>query len=219
MSVILEFSIDGDAFQLGQVLAGPPDMHLELERVVPTGTMVTPFIWATGEDHSAFAEKVRNHPLVRELHVLDEMGDNGLYRIEWEDTPTDLIEGIAESDATVLEAQGETDWVFRLRFPDHDKLSVFYNSVIEHDIDLHVERTYTLSEETERGHRFDLSPEQREALVLALRRGYFETPSEVSLEDLAEELDITRQALSSRIRRGNQKVLRKVLLSSVGDRD
>ena len=219
MSVILEFTIDHDAFQLGRVLAGPPEMHLELERIVPTGHMVMPFVWATGDDHEGFERTVREHPAVRELLVLDRVGDSGLYRLVWESEPTDLIEGIADSDAIVLDARGNGDWMFRLRFPDHDKLSLFHNYVIEHDTPIHIERTFTLTEATERGHRFGLSQEQREALVLALRRGYFETPSEVSLQELADELDISRQALSNRIRLGNEKVLRTVLLSSVADFD
>jgi len=174
-----------------------------------------PFVWATGADHEAFGAKVRDQPMVRELHVLDRVGDSGLYRIEWEEQPTDPIEAISNSDAVVLEARGTSSWVFRLRFPDHDRLSTFHNYVVERGVDLHVERTYTLGEETERGHRFGLTQEQREALVLALRRGYFETPRAVSLDDLAAELDVTRQAVSNRIRRGNRKVLRATLLSSV----
>lgn len=217
MSVILEFSIDGEAFQLGTVLSGLPEMHLELERIVPTGNMIMPFVWATGDDHGAFEENVRNHPSVKEFLVLDRIGDSGLYRIEWENAPTDLIEGIAEADAVVLQAHGNERWVFRLRFIDHDRLSRFHNYVIEHDTTIHIERTYTLTEENERGYRFDLSSEQREALVLALQRGYFATPSEASLDELADELGISRQALSKRIRRGNEKVLRRILLSSAGD--
>jgi predicted DNA binding protein len=217
MSVILEFTIAAEEFQLGRVLSGPPEMHLELERIVPTGDMIMPFVWATGEDHGSFEEAVRNHSRVKELRVLDTIGDKGLYRIEWDDAPTDLIEAIAESDAVVLEAYGNADWVFRLRFPDHDKLSLFHNAVIERRIPIHIERTYTLTEEIEHGYRFGLSQEQREALVLALRRGYFETPSEVGLDELAEELNITRQALSNRIRRGNRNVLRRVLLTSADD--
>jgi predicted DNA binding protein len=218
MSVILEFAIDDEAFTLGRVLAGPPAMRLELERIVPTRNMVMPFVWATGEDHEAFEASVRDHPAVRELFVLDRIDDSGLYRIEWEDSPTDLTEGIAAADAVVLDARGDGDWVFRLRFPDHEKLTRFHNYVIEHDIGIHIQRTYTLTEATGRGHRFGVTTDQREALVLALRRGYFETPSAVSLEELAGELDISRQALSNRIRRGNEKVLRSVLLSSVADR-
>lgn len=219
MSVLLEFSIPGKEFQLGRVLSGPPEMHLELERIVPTGAMMMPFVWATGDDHDAFERKVRAHSTVADLLVLDVLGDSGLYRIEWADEPTDLIEGIARADAVVLEARGNGDWTFRLRFPDHDKLSQFHNYVIDRDIPIHIERTYTLTERTQRGHRFDLTAEQREALVLALQRGYFETPSAVSLDDLAEELEITRQAVSARIRRGNEKILHEVLLSSAAQFD
>jgi predicted DNA binding protein len=49
-----------------------------------------------------------------------------------------------------------------------------------------------------------------------VQRGYFEIPRRVTLTDLAEELGITRQATSERIRRGVNAVLRSVL---VGCRD
>lgn len=216
MSVILEFTIDSEDFQLGRALSSAPDdMHLELERLVPTGDMTMPFIWATGENHQAFEEQVQDESMVKEFLALDRVGDSGLYRIEWTDKPMDLIAGIAATDAVVLEARGNDTWLFRLRFLDHATLSQFHNFIIEHRIPIHIERTYTLIERLDSGYRFDLSPEQREALVLALRRGYFETPSEASLDDLAEELGISRQALSNRIRLGNQKILEKVLLSSV----
>jgi predicted DNA binding protein len=216
MSVILELSIPATEFRLGEVLSGSP-IQLELERIVPTGEMTMPFVWATGDDHEAFAETVRSQPNVRELVALDRIGKSGLYRLEWEEPSKDLIEGIAKADGVILEARGDTDWTFRLRFPDHDNLSTFHNYVIERGLPVHINRTYTLTEATGVGRRFGLSPEQREALLLALRKGYFETPSETGLETLADELDISRQALSNRIRRGNEKILREVLLSSGED--
>ena len=218
MSVILEFTVDSREFHLGNALAGPPEMHLELERVVPTGSMVMPFVWATGDDQGGFETKVRDHPAVRELLVLDTIGKSALYRIEWEGSPADLIQGIVEADAVVLEAQGNGSWVYRLRFSDHDKLTRFHNYVLDHGLDIHIDRTYTLTEDTERGYQFGLSREQREALVLALKRGYFSTPSAVGLDELADELDITSQALSKRIRRGNEKILQKILRDSNGRR-
>jgi predicted DNA binding protein len=217
MSVILEFTIDGEDFELGRVLSGPPDFHLELERVVPTGDMVMPFVWATGDAHEAFEESVRAHAAIRKFVVLDRIADSGLYRIEWEETPTDLIEGIARAEAVVLEAQGDGTWTFRLRFTDHEALSEFHDYLIDHDVPLHVERTYATAETVERSRQFDLTHEQREALVLALERGYFASPSRASLEELAEGLGISRQALSQRIRRGNETILRSVLLSGAAD--
>lgn len=215
MSVILEFTIDADEFSLGQALSGPPTVELELERIVPTGKAVLPLVWVTGpqDNLDALEAKVREHPNVREFHNLDRVGDSRLYRFIWVESPQNLLERLADLDATILEATSTDRWVFRVRFADHDKLTHFHNFCTDHDITIHIERTYTLSEETERGHRFDLSPEQREALVLALQQGYFATPSEVELADLAEQLDISRQAVSNRIRRANEKILKKVLLS------
>ena len=212
MSVILEFSIPAADFQLGEVLSTVPGMELELERIVPTGELIMPFVWATGEDHERFVDEVRSQSRVRGFVELDRIGDSALYRIDWQDPPTDLIVGISRSEAVLLEARGLENWTFRLRFPDHGRLSNFHNYIIEHEIPVHIDRTFTLTESTENGHRFDLSPEQREALVMALRRGYFDTPSGATLDVLATELGITRQALSNRIRRANKKVLEESLL-------
>lgn len=75
MSVILEFTIASEDFRLGQVLSGSLEMQFELERIVPTGNMMMPFIWATGDTHTAFEEHVQTNPGVKELLVLDNFED------------------------------------------------------------------------------------------------------------------------------------------------
>jgi len=65
--------------------------------------------------------------------------------------PTDLIAGFVRTDAVVLEAGGDEEWTFQLRFPDHDALTAFHDYVVAHDILIHVERTYKLMETDERG--------------------------------------------------------------------
>ena len=211
MSVLLEFTVDGDAFQLGRVLAPPPGIVVELERHVPTGSMIVPFVWATGEDDQTFEEDVRSHPAVNTLTLLDQVGDQRLYRIDWHGSPTDLIAACEQSEAVILEAQGSEVWEFRLRFFDHEALSTFHDTVREMGIPIRIERIRSFPDPFENGSGFDLTPEQREALLLAIRRGYFESPSAVQLDELADELGISRQALSKRLRRGNEKVLKSAL--------
>lgn len=214
MSVLVEFSIDSGDFLLGRVLQGSEELSFELERIVPTSDAVMPFVWVTGGQFEALEANVKRSDAVGELLALDKVGERALYRITWTRPHTGLIEVIGETDGTIMEATGDDErWQFRLRFVNHDKLSTFYNLCTENDLPVYVERTYTLTESVEGGHRLDLSAEQREALVLALERGYFDTPRQVRLDDLAAELDISQQALSDRIRRGNEKVLRAVLLS------
>jgi predicted DNA binding protein len=218
MSVILEFSIESEDFRLGQILDGSQEMVLALERIVPIGGRIMPFVWATGEDHDTFKQQVRTHPLVEEFRALDRVEQSALYRIQWAEPPADLIQGIAQTDAVILEGRGEDQWVFRLRFPDHEALSQFHDYVVGNDIPIHVTRTYRVTETSDAADRYGLSEEQREALSIALRRGYFETPRAASLDEIAAELGISRQAVSNRIRRGNERILREVLLPSVVDR-
>lgn len=224
MSVVLEFTVDADQFQLGDTLSGVSDTTFELERIIPTGKDVVPFIWLTSETNldavlEAFETQLTDSPSVKELQALDRIENGALYRIRWVNPEEDLIDGFIEADATILEARSQSGitWEFRVRFANHDRLAEFQNILIAHDVKVHIDRIYTFTAETDERRQFGLSPEQREALVLALRRGYFATPSEASLDELADELDITKQAVSTRIRRGSQKVLEVTLLSSAVD--
>lgn len=220
MSVYVDFTVDDEQFTLGGVVAGLSPRRIELERIVPTGNTVMPFLWVRGADFEAFETAVASHPAVSDIAALDRLDDSVLYRITWDGEGENLIRCIVDADGAVLEAHTEGNgWRFRLRFLDHDSLSAFYNCCTDRDIRIHIDRTYTLAERSESGYALDLTQQQREALVLGLREGYFETPSRASTEDLAEELGISQQAASDRIRRGTEAVLESVLLSSATDLD
>ncbi len=60
---------------------------------------------------------------------------------------------------------------------------------------------------------FDLSsltPKQRRGLELAVVRGYFDDDHDVTLGELAEELDISKSALSQRLRTAQAKLVKDV---------
>jgi predicted DNA binding protein len=214
MSVILEFTLAWDEFALGRALGSGSDRQIELERIVPAGDTVIPFFWVVGERPERLEADVEASEYVENLAVVDRVGDHTLYRVEWTGEYEDLLEGVLETEETILQAKCTENWYFQLRFLDHEHVADFYNYCTDHDIAIHIERTYTLTEESLRGRMFDLTPEQREALVLALNRGYFSTPRETDMDALAAELGISQQAFSSRLRRGEQKVLENVLGSS-----
>ncbi|MDJ1431184.1 helix-turn-helix domain-containing protein [Halostagnicola sp. A-GB9-2] len=214
MSIIAEFTIPASEFVFGDVFTDAPDATIELERIVPASDSLMPYFWVTCEDHKTVERAVRNHPAARNVTRLDSVDDQTLYRTVWEDDVHDLIYGIGQTEGVILEASGDERWFFRLRFPNHDTLARFYNFCTEHEISLHIERVYTLTEHVEEGRQLGLTADQREALVLGLDRGYFDSPSEASLSDLGEELGITQQAMSKRIRGGMKRVLTKVLLDS-----
>lgn len=212
MSVVVEFTVDWDAFALGQALTRPEGVDIELERVVPTPNTVLPFFWASGIGAAELAESVEVSTYVENLTALDRAGDATLYRVEWAGEYEDLLEGIVETDATILEATGGDVWLFRLRFLDHDHVTAFHDYCTAHDITIDVKRMYSPTDRDGDTAAFDLTASQHEAVALALEHGYFATPREVTMDALAADLGISQQAFSNRLRRGTEKVLSKALL-------
>ncbi|WP_435154715.1 helix-turn-helix domain-containing protein [Haladaptatus sp. DFWS20] len=216
MSVTTDLSIPGEEFLLGTALLTDTDVHVELERVVPASRQVLPFFWAIGTEFEAFERDVQSNPNVEHLVSLDRVGNRVLYRVEWSKAVESLIYGIAEVGATILEAYGDDIWRFRLRFNDHDSLSEFQTYCEQHDIHFRLDRVAT-EMESEQG-EFGLTAEQREALVSAVERGYFDVPRGVTLGELADEIGVSQQSVSERVRRGAGSVLESVLLDTTAEK-
>ncbi len=60
--------------------------------------------------------------------------------------------------------------------------------------------------------QYGLTDPQYEVLTLACDRGYFAIPRQAELDDLAEELGVSHQALSERLRRGVEALVTDTLL-------
>lgn len=213
MSVIVEFTIPTEEFAFGSVLVTSEGVEISLEEIVPTETVPIPYFWVTGEDFDAFERSVLSDPNVREIVQFDRIDETALYRVDWHTDTLGLLDGLVETNAVVLEAYSDGGWHFRIRFPNHDLLGQFYNFCTDNEISIDIGRVYTLAEASRAGRAFDLTPEQREAIVLAVRLGYFNVPRETDLSEIATRLDISQQAASKRVRRGADKVLRTSLLT------
>lgn len=57
----------------------------------------------------------------------------------------------------------------------------------------------------------DLSAVERETLETAAAAGYFQTPREADLGDLAAQFDVSKPAVSKNLRRGQQKLFERVM--------
>lgn len=221
MTVLVEFRVSTERFELGALVDRHGDLSAELERIVPTEGRVIPYVWVTGsasalDDLTASFEETAS---VESMSILDELTVGGtgdreyLYRIEWNVGELDVVRGIVDADGTILEGRSQEDrWLLRFRFPDHADVAAFYQFLADNDItDFTIESIYELRTRSGRGGSDDLSSEQRTALTLAAQRGYFETPRETTLAEIGDELGISQQATSERIRRA----LKRVVFSSL----
>lgn len=206
--VIAEFTIPAEDFAFGEALRTEPAMEITLERIVPTGDCLMPYIWVTAGDFEHFEAIVQEDPHVSALELIDGHTDHQhLYRVEWTDEVRSLTYGINSTDGVILHASGREVWAYQIRFPNHDKLRTFYDYLRERDIPLTLHRLDDLSERPRHDVGPPLTSEQREALLLAHQRGFFDVPRKTSLVDIATELGISDQACSERIRRGMDRLV------------
>lgn len=204
MSVFAEFSLPVTAFPPGGRLRAYPDAVVDLEETVPTGS-VTHYFWVVDDEYDRLVEDLRTDSSVESVTVLDELDDRALVRIHWNDV-TPVLELIAEHGAILAEATGSGNgWSFTLRFPNQDALSEFYEACHGHAIALELrsvsEAGFSTSDDDE------LTLPQRETVVAAFEAGYFDVPRRTTIAELADQLGISDQAVSERLRRGLRKFL------------
>jgi predicted DNA binding protein len=221
MTVLVEVGIPADRFALGRSLTSPgTDLELGLERVVPVREVV-PYVWATGEPGAVdgLTERLEASAAAVSVAVLDRLTADGadrcrqLYRVDWRLDELDLVAEVVDGGGAILEGSGTGGrWQFRFRFPDHERVARFHRRLTERDLTgFTVRRIRSLDRRTDRDEEVALTPQQREALVLAARCGYFSTPRQVTLAELGDRLDISEQAVSQRLRRATEEVVLSTL--------
>ncbi|MUW14187.1 bacterio-opsin activator [Halorubrum sp. CBA1125] len=221
MTILVEFGISNERFALGEHIGRHAALSAELERVVPTGDNAIPYVWVTGapETLAELVDTLESSDAVGSVSVRDQLSisdtsdEEHLFRIVWDLEELDVVRGIIESGGTILEGECvDHSWVLRLRFSAHEDVAAFYQYLTDHGItEFTIDSIYELQTRSGRGGSNDLTREQREALALAANRGYFESPREVTLEEIGADLGITQQAVSDRIRRGVRQVVHSTL--------
>lgn len=175
-----------------------------------------PYLWVSGADLNLFDDRVSDDSTVSDVEIAKEYNLEGeqtviLYQIKWSEEIIGMINAIFDQEGTLVEASvNEGKWTIKVRFGDHDSLSNLQLHFDEADVGFSVRKIYSQTEP--RRPEFNVTSAQREALVTALKMGYFEIPRESTVSDLADELDISPNAFSERIRRGTTNLVQSTLL-------
>ncbi|MFD1585409.1 helix-turn-helix domain-containing protein [Halorientalis brevis] len=211
MCVIAEFTLPHRAFALAETFSQVPGLVLEAERTVAhaSGSSI-PFLWAVGTAIDVERE-LDADPTTRRVACRATSGSGALYEIEWVPAVERRIGTLIDADVTVLTLVGRaTGWTFRVRATDHETLAAYRNRLREATCSVTLDRLRTPESPVADG-QFLLTDKQREALVAAQQLGYFDVPRETTLSELADELGISQQALSKRLRRAQQTITRETL--------
>lgn len=209
MAVVATFSLPLDALPIGEALS-LIDGNAEIERVVPIGGPSVPFAWVRGDAADELPAVASAIDRIDTLEPVDSSPDGTLYRLTHADTPA-VIVALRTADVTLLEAVAHDDhWTVRLRADDARAISTFRDRCLDAGIEAVVTGLSKNGGSID-GRNDRLTDDQRVALTLAFEEGYYDHPRGTSLDDLGEQLGITRQAVAGRLRRAHRNLAADLL--------
>lgn len=211
MNVIATFSVSASSFTLAQTFEEAPGITVEIERLAThSREWVMPFMWVSGEKLEVFETALENDPTVTDFRCIEKGTRGGLYNIFWHENVAQMIDRIADQHGIMLEIEGHGgEWTLKLRFLDQRRLADFQAYFDKHGYSFTLEHLYQPTGVKQR--EFDLTPEQRDTLLVAQESGYFKIPRDVSTAELATRFDISSNAVSQRLRRGMDTLIENTL--------
>lgn len=217
MATVAVVTIPADEMALSDTLGQLPECHFRVEETAFTDTDDFVHLWITCDDCSSIGGVLDADSSVRDHSIVKEAGAEQLYRVELTDRMLLPREVIHRVDGTISEAYGhDGEWTLEVRFADREAVSKTAEQFDRFDVEATYESITELDQDAgELPNR--VTGRQREVLRTAIDEGYYEIPRQVTLEELAEELDVSHQALSECLRRA-QKQLAQNQISTGTDR-
>ncbi|WP_171908131.1 helix-turn-helix domain-containing protein [Natrialba sp. SSL1] len=163
--------------------------------------------WAFGDDFAAFEDALESDETIDTYTTLESFSDRSLYSVTLtEAAATKLTYPLAaEYNIALIDIVVNNETVVSARVPSRETLLEYRERCLEKGVGFQVRRMYHEHEAETK--QYGLTEHQREALHVALDRGYFDVPRAATLSDVADELGISDQALSARLRRGQANLL------------
>ncbi|WP_226043121.1 helix-turn-helix domain-containing protein [Natrinema sp. DC36] len=204
---------------LGQVsLESVPDMELLFEDIRSAGDEPWKIIvWAMGDDFEKYESTLTIDPTIDTYDCLTKLPEKRLYglRLSDEGQHQTIHTVSVEHDITIIRLTATANKEELLaRFPSRDAVAHLRKACLERNrrfelLNLYKEKSVKKDGGLES--RYGITTGQKEALLTALEKGYFNVPRETTMDEIAEELCISTSALSTRLRRGQQALLLNTL--------
>lgn len=158
-------------------------------------------------DFRRFEDGLRSdHTIAEFKRVIETTAERAIYSFEYTDKAKTFSPVISKADGVALEMENEGNaWLISLWMPDREKLADIWDYAQANSIGIDLRRVneYASLGKTTAG----LTETQREALLVAFEAGYFKEPRDVTLDEVADRLDISKPAASGLLRRGIQRLI------------
>ncbi|MFB6179325.1 MAG: helix-turn-helix domain-containing protein [Halorientalis sp.] len=195
-----------------------PDVEFEVEDEQPLdGEPPRIIFWARGSetDLERFERELSTDQSISEYVFLSEPAQRRLFRVTLSpEGERGLTYPVAiELGITFLKIVARGEAVeYRVQVPTKEVLQAYRRHCCDRDLGFDLRRLYRSENPDADSAGFGLTARQREVLRVAVERGYFEVPREITTAELASELGISSQALSALVRRGVGALVRNTLV-------
>jgi len=204
MGVIVDVRIPAHEFEFGRRIP-IQDGGAELELFEPRGNgeaaifslSGSPADWADGglEDQFTDAEGYQ----FDRVQLSD---SQERYVLAWESDADPFTRLVANHDGVIRQGAGTDEaWTFEVDFPTHEAFGAFRSAVDAAETSAEVVQVYNPTRPGT-GAWYGLTERQRRTLEIAVERGYYDIPRRCTTIELADELGISDQAVTERLRRG-----------------
>lgn len=113
-----------------------------------------------------------------------------------------------QMEPTVVTPEG---WYEKKLFQNYNAFNGMRTRCEEYGIEIELISISQNLPEDDDTSQYGLTDRQHEALTLAISRGYYESPRQVSTEELADEMGISQPSMSSLLRRAERQLLTSAL--------
>lgn len=203
MAAIIQLRLPALDATLGETVASVPGMTMEVEQFANgSDDSKRPLVWVRAEAFDAVERALAGDSAVAEHAVVGEVGGRQLYELAWAEPENVTFYALEEYGGHLRHATlADGEWAIELLFPTRKQLSRMYESRTDAGLEMTVDSIYELDD---RGAVHSLTDGQQRTIETALAAGYYEVPRETTLTDLSDELDVSHQALSERLRRAHK---------------
>lgn len=209
-STLVRGRLPAEVFALSEIFTTIPDLTVEYAPVAATGMGASmSLLWAQTVDDDLTSTLARD-PTVSAVEDLCRTGDRHFYQVEWAHDSHCCMEILLQSQGLLLRSQGaESQWTVDILYPDRETLQDASEGCERYELSFTIDaiRSFNSDQRTQCG----LTPVQHKTLIQACQQGYFQVPREIGLDELAEQMGISHQALSERLRRGHDTLINATL--------
>lgn len=205
--MVVAVSLYHESNVLADAMDVPDDVRLDVPCITgrEDGT-VSILVFVTGPGRSRFRQNLSDDPTTAQYTALGTTENGDTYHITYtgETIDNEIYHHGVNNGAVFLSTRrtnerSVTGGYLWMLFPDKERLGSFCDYCEESGFRVEPHRVYDRSPTAANP---GLSESQREVLRVADEIGYFEVPREATMDDIAQEVDISQQAVSEHIRRG-----------------